>query len=251
MKEIIKKNKIVVWLYKNIFARGKVGRQNDEKRESWVRSQLGNLPDGMTILDAGAGELRYKKYCEHLKYISQDFAQYDGSGDGTGLQMGNWDQSNIDIISDITSIPLGDESVDAILCVEVLEHIPEPILALKEFSRLLKSAGILILAAPFNSLTHFAPYHFSTGFNKYFYEKHLFDYNFEILKIETNGNYFEYIAQELRRLPEITKRYSGKNLVLSRIFIKLLLFILGRLSRKDNGSDELLCYGYHILAKKK
>lgn len=31
MKEKLKKNKTVVWLYKNIFARGKVGRQNDEK----------------------------------------------------------------------------------------------------------------------------------------------------------------------------------------------------------------------------
>ena len=251
MNEKLKKNRIVIWLYKNIFARGKVGRHNDENRESWVRSQLDKLTKGLTILDAGAGELRYKKYCSHLKYISQDFAQYDGNGDGSGLQMGSWDQSNIDIISDITSIPMDDESVDAILCIEVLEHIPEPVLAIKEFSRLLKKGGTLILTAPFNSLTHFAPYHFSTGFNKYFYEKHLNENNFEILKIETNGNYFEYIAQELRRIPEVSKKYAGKNLIFSRLFIKLILIVLGSLSRKDNGSDELLCYGYHILAIKR
>ena len=251
MKEKIKKNRIVVCLYKNIFARGKVGRKNDANRENWVKSKLEKIPIGLTILDAGAGELRYKKYCNHLKYISQDFAQYDGSGDGTGLQMGSWDQSNIDIISDITSIPMDDESIDAILCIEVLEHIPEPVIAIKEFSRLLKKGGVLILTAPFNSLTHFAPYHFSTGFNKYFYEKHLVDNYFDIIEIKSNGNYFEYIAQELRRLSEVAKRYSGKNLIFSRIFIKLLLIVLGRLSRKDNGSDELLCYGYHILAKRK
>lgn len=250
MKEKLKKNRVAIWFYKNIFARGKVGRKNDENREHWVKNQLGKLSQGLTILDAGAGELRYKKYCGHLKYISQDFAQYDGSGDGTGLQMGNWDQSKIDIISDITSIPLDADSIDAILCIEVLEHLPDPVMAIKEFSRLLKSGGTLILTAPFNSLTHFAPYHFSTGFNKYFYEKHLNENNFQILEIETNGNYFEYIAQELRRIPEVSKKYSGKNLFISRIYIKLLLVVLGRLSRKDNGSDELLCYGYHILAKK-
>jgi len=237
MKEKLKRNSIVIWLYKNIFARGKVGRQNDENRENWVMNQLKKLSHGLTLLDAGAGELRYKKYCGHLKYISQDFAQYDGSGDGSGLQMGSWDQSKIDIISDITLIPLDNDSVDAILCVEVLEHIPEPVPAIKEFSRLLKSGGTLILTAP--------------GFNKYFYEKHLSENNIEILEIKTNGNYFEYISQELRRVPEIAKKYSGKNLIFSRLLIKLLLILLGRLSRKDNGSDELLCYGYHILAKKK
>lgn len=250
MKEKLKQNKFVIWLYKNILARCKVGRKNDESRNNWVKNQLEKLPQGLTILDAGAGELRYKKYCGHLKYISQDFAQYDGRGDSAGLQTGYWDQSNIDIISDITSIPLDDESVDAILCTEVLEHVKESVSVIKEFSRLLKKNGYLILTAPFNSLTHFAPYHFTTGFNKYFYEEHLHDYGFKILEIHRNGNYFEYMAQELRRLPEVAKKYSGKNLIISRLFIKLLLIILGSLSRKDKGSDELLCYGYHILARK-
>ena len=251
MKEKLKHNKFIIWFYKNIFARGKVGRLNDENRENWVREKLEKLPASLTILDAGAGELRYKKFCSHLKYISQDFAQYDGKGDSVGLQMGSWDQSNIDIVSDITSIPLENDSVDVILCTEVLEHIPEPVPAIKEFSRLLKKDGTLILTAPFNSLTHFAPYHFSTGFNKYYYEKHLIDNGFEIIEIERNGNYFEYIAQELRRMPEISKKYSGKNLFFSRLFIKMLLVVLGRLSRNDKGSEELLCFGYHILAKKK
>ncbi|TAL70781.1 MAG: class I SAM-dependent methyltransferase [Bacteroidetes bacterium] len=250
MKEILKQNKFITWLYHNVFARGKVGRFNEENRENWIKEQLQKLSPGLTILDAGAGELKYKNYCSHLNYVSQDFAQYDGSGDGSGLQTGSWDQSNIDIVSDITSIPLENESIDVILCVEVLEHVPEPVLVIKEFTRLLKKGGNLILTAPFNSLTHFAPYHFSTGFNKYFYEKHLIDNGFGIIEIERNGNYFEYMAQELRRLPEVAKKYSNKSLIFSRLFIKFLLFILGRLSRKNNGSEELLCYGYHILAKK-
>ncbi|MBI5325181.1 MAG: methyltransferase domain-containing protein [Ignavibacteriae bacterium] len=251
MNEKVKHNKIIIWLYKNIFAKGKVGRLNDANRENWVKSQVEKIPNGLKILDAGAGELRYKKFCSHLDYISQDFSQYDGSGDSTGLQMGSWDQSKIDIISDITAIPMDNESIDVILCVEVLEHVPEPIKVISEFSRLLKKNGKLILTAPFNSLTHFAPFHFSTGFNKYFYEKHLSENGFEILEINKNGNYFEYTAQELRRLPEVSKRYTGKNIFLSRLLIKLLLITLGRLSSKDKGSDELLCYGYHILAEKK
>ena len=62
--------------------------------------------------------------------------------------------------------------------------LPEPVKAIKEFARLLKSSGHIIITAPFCSLTHFALYHFHTGFNRYFYEKHLPDNGFEIGQIE-------------------------------------------------------------------
>ncbi|MGA2913324.1 MAG: class I SAM-dependent methyltransferase [Methanoregula sp.] len=68
--------------------------------------------------------------------------------------------SNLDIVSENTSIPELDASFDAIMCIEVFEHLPEPILAIKEFSRLLKPDGHLILTAPFCCLTHMAAYYF-------------------------------------------------------------------------------------------
>ena len=49
----------------------------------------------------------------------------------------------LDIVSDIVDIPLEDESIDAILCVEVLEHVENPLLVFKEFSRLLKKVEIV------------------------------------------------------------------------------------------------------------
>ena len=55
-----------------------------------------------------------RDFCSHLDYLSQDFAQYDGSGDGSGLQTGSWDQSKIDIVSDIIDIPEPAESFDAV-----------------------------------------------------------------------------------------------------------------------------------------
>lgn len=228
-----------------------VGTQNEATRIKWLRQKLIDIPAGSRILDAGAGEQRFKEYCSHLKYISQDFAQYNGEGNNKALQMGTWDQNNLDIVSDITEIPEPDSSFDAILCVEVFEHIPQPLLAFQEFSRLLKPNGKLILTAPFCSLTHFSPYHFYSGFNRYFYEVHLPTYGFEVLEIAPNGNFFEYLAQELNRVYFISDRYScDKPRIWESVALRIVLRMLQRFTSQDIGSSELLCYGYHIYAVK-
>lgn len=229
-----------------------VGLQNENNRNLWVEKTLKNLPAGLEILDAGAGESQYKKFCGHLKYTSQDFGEYDGKGNSSGLQTKEWDNTKLDIVSDIINIPVDDNSFDVILCTEVFEHLPDPVSAVKEFSRILRPGGSLIATAPFCSLTHFAPYHFSTGFNKYFYEHNLSKFNFVIKEITPNGNYFEYIAQEIRRIRSMAKEYSGPRWnFLVKLLVAPLLGILKILSLNDRGSSELLCFGYHVVAIRK
>lgn len=229
-----------------------VGTNNESARINWLQSTLEKIPSGARILDAGAGEQQFRRFCNHLDYVAQDFARYDGAGNQAGLQTGTWDQSKLDIISDITAIPLPTKSFDAIMCTEVLEHLPDPLAAFREFARLLKPSGYLILTAPFCSLTHFAPFHFSTGFSSYFYERHLTDLGFEIIDLVPNGNYFEYLAQEIRRIPSVATRYAkdqpGR---LEHYCMSWMLNMLERFSRNDSGSSELLCFGYHALAKKR
>ncbi len=183
-----------------------------------INSNLSKLSEGSRILDAGAGEQQYRSYCSHLRYVSQDFNEYKGTGNKEGLQTGTWNISKTDIISDVNSIPEPDSSFDAILCTEVLEHIPEPISALNKFHRLLRTGAQLIITAPFCSLTHFAPYHYHSGFNKYFYEHHLSKIGFTITEITPNGDYSEYVAQELRRIVA----YYGKASIYTKIIITLI-----------------------------
>lgn len=229
-----------------------VGTRNKATRDAWLKDTLQKIPAGSRILDAGGGELQYKPLCKHLNYVSQDFAQYDGEGDGKGLQTGAWDQTRLDIISDITAIPEPDESFDAIMCIEVFEHLPEPIKAIKEFSRLLRPGGHLIITAPFCSLTHFAPYHFYTGFNRYFYQEHLSRNGFEIVDLVENGNYFEYLGQEVRRIPTIGETYAGKKpSLVQSLAIKVVLSMLDEFTKEDSGSSDLLHFGCQVHAVKK
>lgn len=233
-----------------------VGTQNEAPREAWLQETLSRIPAGARLLDAGAGEQRHKKYCGHLQYVAQDFAQYDGKGDQRGLQTGAWDQTKLDIVGDIAAVEESGGSFDAILCVEVFEHIPHPVEALREFARLLKPGGSLILTAPFCSMTHFAPYHFYTGFTRYFYQRYLPEFGFEIVEMQSSGNYFEYLAQEIRRLPEIGTRYAGRRSrspqsIALRLASGVILRALQAFTDADRGSSELLNYGTHVLATKK
>ena len=227
------------------------GLTNEPSRIAWLEKTLRNIPDGLTILDAGAGEGQFKPFCSHLTYISQDFGEYTGEG-AVGLQTGKWDTTGIDIVSDIVSIPLSDGSVDAIMCTEVLEHIPDPPAAIEEFARLIRPGGHLIITAPFTSLTHFAPFHFASGLSRFFYEHYLPIHGFDIEELALNGNYFEFLAQENRRISSVAQRYASTRLsIFDKIIIYLNIRILNRLSSRDTGSSESLCFGVHVLARKR
>lgn len=226
------------------------GDENLLNRQKWVMKTLEALPPGLKIIDVGAGECQYKKYCDHLDYISQDFNQYTGEGDGVGFQTGEWDVSRIDIVSDIVNIPVENECFDVVLCTEVLEHVPDPVLALKEMTRILRKGGIIIVTAPFCSLTHFAPYHFS-GYNNYWYKHHLSNLNYTIELLDHNGSWFSFVAQELRRSKSVYKLYSvGIFGYIFQVFTIPLLFLLALGSKFDKQSHELLCFAFMVRAKK-
>jgi SAM-dependent methyltransferase len=245
-----------VWSIANILP-GQVGLRNESARVRWIAEVLGQVARGSRILDAGCGEQQFRKFCSHLIYVGQDFAEYNGKGDGVGLQTETWDhQTNVpDLVCDITAIPEANGSFDAILCTEVLEHVPNPVEALCEFSRLLKPGGVLLLTAPFCSIAHFTPYYFSTGFSSYWYETHLSNLGFDIVELSANGNFFEYLAQELRRLPSIVRRHCGSfvgALYVAAHFSLVfpLLAILNWIAKRERGSSGLLCFGYHVIARR-
>lgn len=223
--------------------------ENLDARQKWLARTLLALPTNLRILDAGAGELQNKKLCSHLKYVSQDVCQYDGTGDNQGLQTGTWDTSKIDIISDIINIPEDNDSFDIILCSEVFEHLTDPLKALDEFSRLLKPNGKLIITAPFASFVHFAPYHFSSGFSQYWYQHHLPIRGFQIIELKPNGDWFSCFKQELLRLPSMSRRYGNWCWPLA-YFVSIVGLIYLLLSSKTKSADDVASFGWHCVATK-
>lgn len=223
--------------------------ENEKTRKKWVEEKLKSISAGENLLDAGAGERQYEKFCDHLKYISQDFCEYTG-GEAEGLTTSSWDTTGIDIVSDIINMPIQDNTIDNILCTEVIEHIKKPELAIAEFARVIKNGGRLYLTAPFSSLTHFAPYHYCTGFNIYWYEEILSEYGFVIEEATPNGNYFSQVSQEVLRVLHMSEKYGIKLYIWNKIRIIFMVRLLNKIAKKGVKSSEVWNFGYMIVAKK-
>jgi SAM-dependent methyltransferase len=148
------------------------------------------------VLDVGAGTCPYRDLFAHCEYKAHDFKQLEPGQVCRGAQKGYGD---VDYVSDILNIAVSSGSFDIVLCTEVLEHVPEPILAIREFARILRPGGKLLITAPLGSGLHQEPYHFYGGYTPYWYSKFLAEAGFEEVSIQPNGGFFKHYGQESLR----------------------------------------------------
>lgn len=148
-------------------------------RDRWVQSQALALSSGSWVLDAGAGASKYRPFFKHCHYQTQDFCQYEG-------ELVKYLEP-LDYVCDVVSIPIETGKLDAILCTEVIEHVVDPMAVIREFARLLKPGGKLLLTSPLLSHLHMEPYHYYGGFTHYWYRYWLPKAGFEIESITPVG----------------------------------------------------------------
>jgi len=186
------------------------GVTNEPHRVAWVELEIQNLGMLLTnkqVLDAGAGLSPFKTILElqGFKYISHDFNSYNpNKSESPGLQNSSWDYPQHHFSCDIMEIPTL-QKYNLILCTEVLEHVPDPVAALKRLVELCEKDGYLVLTFPFMSLMHQAPYWFSSGLSPFWIKYWAEEYQVEIVKLEVSGDYLDFFIQELTRL--ITSRF--------------------------------------------
>jgi ubiquinone/menaquinone biosynthesis C-methylase UbiE len=221
---------------------------NEFNRDLYIKEIASQIPEGSKVLDAGAGTCKYRNLFNHCSYKTQDFGCYKADGHEYG---------SLDYICDITSIPVNASSFDFIICTEVLEHLKYPELAIKEFERILRKDGELIITSPLGSGIHQSPYHFYGGFTPFWYNYFLPKYNFIIVSCLPNCGFFKHYGQESQRLVNII---TPKKRIAKLFFVpfKMLLFIgfkflipiichyLDKVIQNDD-----FTVGYFVRAKKK
>jgi 2-polyprenyl-3-methyl-5-hydroxy-6-metoxy-1,4-benzoquinol methylase len=92
------------------------------------------------ILDVGAGQGALTK---KLKQLGYDIEACDFNPDR--FKIANVKCKKIDLNE---GLPYDAESFDSIACVEVIEHLHNPWIAISEFSRVLRGGGTLIITTP-------------------------------------------------------------------------------------------------------
>jgi SAM-dependent methyltransferase len=167
------------------------------RRQAWLGEKAAQLKAGSRVLDAGAGECQYRDLFAHCDYKAQDFAQYGGTQSGPLKE--SWRYGALDYVCDITAIPVADETFDAVLCTEVLEHVPQPIEVIRELARILRPGGRLLLTAPLASGLHQQPHHYYGGYTPHFYRRVLPGYQLDVREVTALGGLMLHVAQEVHR----------------------------------------------------
>ena len=115
---------------------------------NFIKKYIHEISTEKNVLDVGGGKRfqkwlkEYEPFFKNCNYKTFDFDASEGA----------------DIIGDIHKIPLQDNSMDAVICSSVLEHVKNPIVAMKEIYRILKNEGKLFVYIP-----SIYPYHARKG----------------------------------------------------------------------------------------
>jgi SAM-dependent methyltransferase len=94
----------------------------------WLRTQS---VDGARVLDVGCGDRPY----ERLLGDAAEVVGFDVPGN-----------VHADLHGSIDAIPVDDASFDVVLCLQVLEHVPDPAAAVRELRRVVKPDGRVLLS---------------------------------------------------------------------------------------------------------
>ena len=157
IKNIVKKFPIVYKILSEVVAPVHISKKTLKKIIQEINDK------SMLALNIGSGITNYST--QIINFDSQQFV-------------------NVQVVGDLFSLPFRDDTFDYVFSIYVLEHVPNPELAIKEMHRVLKPGGICYSFIPFIQGFHAAPNDYvrftSSGVVNYFYE-------FDIIKNKAVG----------------------------------------------------------------
>jgi SAM-dependent methyltransferase len=199
-----------------------------------------------TVIDIGCANQWPKQHLgKECQYIGIDYPE-------TADQ---WYKTKPNVYSDASGLPIPDNSADVVLLLDVLEHLKDPDVALKEIHRILCKQGILIIQVPYLYPLHDEPRDFQR-YSKYGLERLAGKHGFFIKECHSSGH------------PVVTSALMA-NLAISKTFINwledkspmlifgLLLpfyFLVNNLCAKIiallSKSDDFMPYSYQLVFEK-
>jgi len=132
-------------------------------------------------LDAGSGRAPYKDVlrARGVQVITIDVEKRGG---------------DLTHVADIQNMPvIASNSIDTVVCTEVLEHVPRPWDAMVEIARVLKPGGYLVLSVPHLSPIHEAPHDYYR-YTQYGLQSLLETRGFDVLELKPVGGILAFLG---------------------------------------------------------
>jgi SAM-dependent methyltransferase len=146
------------------------------------------------VLDAGAGECRFKPVFAHARYVGVDFALGDP----------RWDYSKLDAVGRLEQLPFATSTFDRVISIVVLEHTPEPACVIAEFQRVLAPGGTVHLVVPHMWEEHQRPhdyFRFTSSGIRYLMERA----GFNVRRVDPVGGFFWMLSRRLMGVLSFTQ----------------------------------------------
>lgn len=158
----------------------------ENEMEDAVAGFASSLAPGARLLDAGAGEGKYRHLFSHARYTGVDLAVGDRA----------WDYTRIDVLCDLAALPFVAGCFDAAINIVTLEHVRDPAGVLKELGRALRPGGRLLLAAPQDWEVHQAPNDYFR-YTRYGVRHLLEEAGFAEIAVQPGGGYFRLMGRRM------------------------------------------------------
>ncbi|MEZ5673184.1 MAG: class I SAM-dependent methyltransferase [Thiotrichaceae bacterium] len=215
--------------------------RDEQQNHREIAAQLAGV-----IVDIGCADqyMRPLINAEH-HYVGLDY--YDTAT--------NWYQTRPQVFGDAQYLPFADASIDNVLLLDVLEHLPQPELCITEIARILKPNGRCILQVPFLYPIHDNPLDFQRwtlpGLQQ-LAQKH----SLQITATKTIGKPLETaallcnIALVKTLLNWIKQRHPAMLLGICAPPLILLINLIAWGISLFSPSDEFMPHSYHITLEK-
>ena len=172
-----------------------------ERSIAWLAPELCG-----EMLDIGCGQRPYAGYFTHVN--RQQACDFDAK------------RGPVDFECPADSVPLPAASLDSILCTEVLEHVPNPDAVWREFHRLLRPGGKVLLTTPMYWPSHEEPYDFYR-YPHFGLRRLAKDSGFEVVKIVPRGGVWAFLGQAILHTMPQYLRFRWQRKIINHLFLKL------------------------------
>ena len=235
---------------KYVLRKGRLSPSNDRQELSPSSRLIAQLivdayDDGLKahargdLLDLGCGKVPF--YEAYRPLISNCTCV-----DWPGSPHGNL---HVDQFCDLSkTLPFNDGTFDTVISSDVIEHLPDPMLAFKEMARVLRPGGKLILNTPFLYMLHEVPHDYYRH-TRYSIDRLSTEAGMEVLELRELGGVADVLgdlsAKVVGLIPHVGPPLAA---IWQRIFITLAKTNVYQRVRRASASRFPL--GYFVVARK-